>query len=541
MWYQDAIIYAVDVEKFADSDGDGVGDFKGLTAKLPYLRSLGVTCVWLLPFFDTPDRDNGYDIRDYYRVNPRTGTLEDFVEFIQRSGEQGMRVIADLVVNHTSNEHPWFEAARRDERSCFRNYYIWAEVPPRLDPDDENIFPGEEDSVWTYDEVAHAYYFHRFYDFQPDLNIRNDQVRAEILKIVDYWVSLGVYGFRVDAAPIMIGENGLARSAPEDPHGPLREINHHLTQRHADGLLLGEANVKPEEISRFFGSGNQLGLLFNFLLNAYLYLAFAREDATPINQALALLPLPPETCGWANFVRTLDELDLSRLSADERQETYKVFAPDPGMRLYDRGIRRRLAPMFSNDKRRLELAYSLLFGLPGSPAMIYGDEIGLGEDLSQQARNAVRVPMQWSAARNAGFSSAPAKDLIQPVVKDGPFSYRKVNVEMQDADPKSLLNRIRHFAKLRREHPQIGRAPLQPIATGNPAVFGHRVQHEGGGLIMLHNLSRKAQSVNLETGLMGAGALRDIIGDSTHKIAGGKAKIKLAAYGSIWGRVEPEI
>ena len=540
MWFQDAIIYAVDVEKFADGDDDGVGDFKGLTSKLPYLRSLGVTCVWLLPFFDTPDRDNGYDVRGYYRVNSKTGTLEDFLEFIRRCGEQGIRVIADLVVNHTSNEHPWFEAARRDDKSRFRDYYIWAETPPRIDPDSETIFPGEETSVWTYDEVAHAYYFHRFYDFQPDLNIRNPQVLHEILNIVDYWIAMGVYGFRVDAAPIMIGPNGLDRSAPEDPHGPLREINKLLTERHADGLLLGEANVQPAEIGRFFGSGDQLELLFNFLLNAYLYLAFAREDATPIRHALTLLPQPPETCGWANFLRTLDELDLSRLSESERREAFAIFGPDPDMQLYNRGIRRRLAPMFKGNLEWLQLAYSLLFSLPGAPTLIYGDEIGLGEDLSQQGRNAVRSPMQWSSGRNGGFSEAPANQLIQPVIKEGPFSYRKVNVEAQDKDPRSLLNTIRRFSEIRRNHPAIGKAPLQAINTGNDAVFGHRVQGDGGGMIMLHNLSSKPQKLEVDAGLIHGGKLRDMISDAVFTLEDGRLKTKLPSYGYLWGILETE-
>lgn len=541
MWFQDALIYAIDVEKFADGNGDGVGDFKGLIEKLPYLRSLGVTCIWLLPFFDTPDRDNGYDVRDYYRINPRTGTLADFQEFIRRSGEQGMRVIADLVVNHTSNEHPWFEAARRDENSMFREFYVWADVPPRIEPDSETIFPGEEDSVWTYDEVAHAYYFHRFYAFQPDLNVRNDEVLREILKIVDFWVSLGVYGFRVDAAPIMIGKNGIDRSAPEDPHGPLRAINSLLTRRHADGLLLGEANVKPEQIKRFFGEGDQLGLLFNFLLNSYLYLAFAREEAAPILQALLLLPQPPETCGWANFLRTLDELDLSRLSDEEREETYKVFAPQPEMRLYNRGIRRRLAPMFEGNKKRLELAYSLLFSLPGAPTLIYGDEIGLGDDLSREGRNAVRTPMQWNASKNAGFSSAAASDLIQPVVRTGSFSYRKTNVQVQDEDSSSLLNSIRRFSKIRREHPAIGRSPLLAAPTSNPAVFCHRIQQDGGGLLMLHNLSRKSQTLQIDTGFTGEGVIRDLVTGKEHSFSGGQARVQLGPYGFIWGQMELEM
>lgn len=534
MWYQDAVIYALDVEKFYDGNGDGIGDFQGLTEKLPYLRSLGVTCLWLLPFYDTPDRDNGYDIRDYYRINPKAGTLQDFITFIQKSGEQGIRVIADLVVNHTSDEHPWFQAARRDPKSRFRDYYVWTERPPRLEADDQTIFPGEEDSVWTYDEVASSYYFHRFYHYQPDLNVANPNVRQEIIKIIDYWMALGVAGFRVDAAPIIVGENGLDRSAPEDPNGPLREMHETVCARREDALLLGEANVPPEQISRFFGEGDQLGLLFNFFLNAHLYLALAREEAAPIQHAITLLPVPPERCGWANFLRTLDELDLSRLSDKDRFETYEVFAPEKRMRLYNRGIRRRLAPMFEGDQRRLELINSLLFSLPGAPTLIYGDEIGMGEDLDEKGRNSVRLPMQWSTAKNGGFSSAPPREIIQPVLKDGPFAPRHINVEKQNDDPSSLLNKVRRFSQLRRDSVAIKRAPLSCFDTGHQSVFGHRCQHEGGGMLFLHNLSRRKAKVDFSVGLSGRSNLKDLLSDEVISLRNGHVAIELEPHQYMW-------
>ncbi|MGQ4274258.1 alpha-amylase family protein [Terrihabitans sp. B22-R8] len=537
MWYQDAVIYSVDVRRFADSNGDGIGDFPGLTAKLPYLSSLGVSLVWLLPFFETPGYDNGYDVSNYYRVDPNTGTLQDFIHFVQKAGEHGIRVIADLVVNHTSNEHPWFEASRRDPKSRFRNFYMWTDMPPKLDPDDTPIFPGEEDSVWTYDEIARSYYFHRFYKYQPDLNVANDEVRHEITKIIDFWMAFGLAGFRVDAAPIIVGENGLASSEPEDPHGPLRDMHRELCHRMPDGLLVGEANVPPAEIKKFFGQGDQLGLLFNFLLNSYLYHALAREEAAPITEALTLLPVPPEKCGWANFLRTLDELDLSRLTEADRQETFAVFARDPDMRLYERGIRRRLAPMLEGDQRRLEMIHSLLFSLPGSPTLVYGDEIGLGEDLSQDARNSVRVPMQWSGGRNAGFSSAAATKLVQPIVKQGKFSHRRVNVEKQDADPNSLLNKIRRFSVVRRESEAIKRAALQAIHTGHKAVLGHRCQHDGGGLIMLHNLSRKPARVSINSGFSGEGSFTDLISNNVITFTDGQIQMTLPPYGYSWGQL----
>jgi maltose alpha-D-glucosyltransferase/alpha-amylase len=409
-----------------------------------------------------------------------------------------------------------------------------------VDVDGGTIFPGEEDSVWTYDEVANAYYFHRFYKFQPELNIANPEVRREIAKVMQFWMSFGLAGFRVDAAPIMIGENGLERSEPRDPHGVLKDMNTVLRERRPEGLLMGEANVEPKKLKEFFGAGQGLGLLFNFYLNAFFFLALAREDSAPIAQALTELPQPPQDCGWANFLRSLDELDLSRLSEEERQETFGALAPQETMQLYGRGIRRRIAPMLDGDVKRMELVHSLVLSLPGTTVLMYGDEIGIGEDLGQQGRNAVRVPMQWSGERNAGFSTAPAKDLVQAVVTEGAFSYKRLNVEAQDKDPNSLLNRVRKLVALRRQHPIIHKAPLQALETGTTAVLGHRCPDEGGGLLMLHNLSRKAAKVDIGTALGRAAHLRDLITGETHGIDKGRLKLELQPYQYIWGLLEKE-
>ncbi|GGE28630.1 maltose alpha-D-glucosyltransferase [Agaricicola taiwanensis] len=538
MWYQDAIIYGIDVEKFADGNGDGIGDFIGLTSKLPYLRKLGITCIWLLPFFDTPNRDNGYDIRDYYRLNPQTGTMGDFIEFIRRAGEHGIRVIVDLVVNHTSTEHPWFEAARRDARSRFRDYYIWSDSPPAIDTNNTTIFPGEEDNVWTYDEVANAYYFHRFYHFQPELNIANEEVREEVAKIMQYWMAFGVAGFRIDAAPIMIGENGLRRSEPRDPHGVLHDMNAVLRERLPDGLMMGEANVEPEKLSEFFGDGQGLGLLLNFYLNAFFFLALAREDAAPVAQALTELPQTPQDCGWGNFLRSLDELDLSRLTGEERQETYARFAPDESMRLYGRGIRRRIAPMLDGDQRRMEMVHSLILSLPGTAVMMYGDEIGLGEDLEVRGRDAVRVPMQWSGGRNGGFSDAPVKKMIQAPVQNGRFGYKSVNVDAQENDPASLLNKVRALVALRRQHELIHRAQLEAMETGHSAVLGHRCSDQGGGLLFLHNFSGRSARVDIGTALGRAGQVKDLVNGEIYPIDGSRLKLQLRPYQYIWGQLE---
>jgi maltose alpha-D-glucosyltransferase/alpha-amylase len=359
-WYEEAVIYCIDVEKFADGNGDGIGDFIGLTGKLTYLSELGITCIWLLPFYRSPDRDNGYDVSDFYSVNPKVGTLDDFLTFLHSAGEHGIRVVIDLVVNHTSDQHPWFQAARRDDETRYRDYYVWTADPPPVAAGAKSIFPGEVDSLWTYDEIARAYYFHHFYDFQPELNAANPQVREEILRVVDYWIAFGVSGFRLDAAPLIIADKGLEHANPRDPHGILREIGDYLQGRRPGGVLLGEVNLPPEASGAFFGEGDQLQLLLNFMLACYLFAGFAKEEAAVINQGLSLLPEPPPGCGWVNFLRNLDELDFSRVPPDLKEAVFEAFAPKKEMELFGRGIRRRVAPMLSGDQRRIELAFSIV-------------------------------------------------------------------------------------------------------------------------------------------------------------------------------------
>ncbi len=433
-WFTSSVIYGIDVRRFADGNGDGIGDFIGLRERVVYLSHLGIDCVWLSPFFRSPFADNGYDVSDYYSVDPALGTLDDFLNFLHAAGEHGIRVIIDLVANHTSSEHPWFQAARRDARCRFRDYYVWSASPPPVAPDNKTAFPGEESSVWTYDELAQAYYFHKFRHFQPDLNIANPAVRDELLRVVDYWLTLGVDGFRVDAAPFVIGETGIEHADPRDPHGFLREMRELVEGRRRDGLLLGEADLSPEKLRPYFGEG-KLDLLFNFVLSASFAASLARQKADLIGQALSIMPEPPPHRGWVNFLRNLDELNLDRLPEDIQQETFAAFAPDEEMRIYGRGIRRRLAPMLEGNQTRLELAFSLLLSSPGVPLVLYGDEIGMGEDPSRPGREPVRVPMQWSAGANAGFSTAQRARLIQPIVTDGPFAFKRINVEAQREDP----------------------------------------------------------------------------------------------------------
>jgi maltose alpha-D-glucosyltransferase / alpha-amylase len=532
-WYEEAVIYSIDVEKFADGNGDGIGDFIGLTEKLTYLSELGITCIWLLPFFRSPDRDNGYDVSDFYTVNPKVGTLDDFLAFLHGAGEHGIRVIIDLVVNHTSDQHPWFQAARRDDETRYRDYYVWSADPPPVAVGAKSIFPGEVDSLWTYDEVARAYYFHHFYDFQPELNAANPQVREEILRIVDYWIAFGVSGFRLDAAPLIIANKGLEHANPRDPHGILRQIGAYLRSRRPGGVLVGEVNLPPEASDAFFGEGDQLQLLLNFMLACYLFAGFAKEDAAAINQGLSLLPEPPAGCGWVNFLRNLDELDFSRVPADLKQAVFEVFAPKKEMQVFDRGIRRRVAPMLNGDQRRIEMAFSIVFSLKGPPLVVYGDEIGIGEDLSRPGRDAVRVPMQWSAQKNGGFSTANAGKLYQPVKTEGKFSYKKVNVADQEKDPGSLLNKVRRFINLRRNQPIFTRGRAVRLSATDPAVLVHGFEDAGDLLLLVHNLAARRIETEIHFGGMQPKRFRDLIDDVEFEVVK-KPRLELEPYAYRW-------
>jgi len=485
-WYKDALVYEVSVRTFSDSNGDGTGDLKGLTARLDYLSALGVTTLWLLPFQPSPWRDDGYDVTDYYGVHPDFGDLGDFARLVEQASDRGIRVLIDLVLNHTSNEHPWFQAARAGDPR-YRDYYVWSKERP---PDAEKgvVFPGVQKTTWTYDRAAGEYYFHRFYDFQPDLNIANPEVRDEMEKVIGFWLNLGIAGYRVDAVPFLIE----AVSAEEREPGPTFEYMHrfrqYLSWRAGDAILLGEANVERDEIADYYGVGG-LHMLFNFTVNQRLWLAFAREDARPIVEALQATVGIPESDQWANFLRNHDEIDLGRLADDERLDVFENFGPKPEMQLYDRGIRRRLGPMLGGDRARTELAFSLLLTLPGTPVIYYGDEIGMGDDLSLPERDPVRTAMQWSRERNAGFSSAARADLCAPVVSRGAFAYRQVNVADQRRDPGSLLNWLRRAIQVRKESLEVGIGSWEPLAPGNTSVLALRFDGDGRSLTVLHNLS----------------------------------------------------
>jgi maltose alpha-D-glucosyltransferase / alpha-amylase len=536
LWYKNCVVYSLDLETFMDANGDGVGDFEGLIRRLDYLQSLGVDVLWLAPFQPTPNRDNGYDVSDYYGVDARHGSSGDFVEFMHHAHKRGMQVIIDLVVNHSSDQHPWFQSARRDPRSPYRDYYVWADKrPPNWN--EGMVFPGVQKSVWTHDKRAKAWYFHRFYEFQPDLNTSNPDVRTEIRRIMGFWLQQGVAGFRVDALPFILEEPPRDKKKRRQLHYEyLTEMRTFLQWRAGRAVLLGEANVRPQDVPRYFGeSGNGIHMMFNFWVNQHLFYALASGDVRPLAKALCDTEDIPEMSQWAHFLRNHDELDVDRLSEKQRQRVFEKFGPDPTMRLYERGIRRRLAPMLG-DRRHMELAYSMLFSLPGTPVMRYGDEIGMGEDLSLNERDAVRTPMQWSAERNAGFSHA--RRLVHPVISEGVYSHINVNVEAQRRDPGSLLNWTARMIRLRKECPEIGWGKWSILRTGDPGVLAMCYEWRHNRLVIAHNFDTRPREVPLRVPGERGGLLVNLIAqDECHADANGVHHIALEELGYRWYRV----
>ena len=534
LWWKNAVIYCLDVETFLDSDGDGCGDFPGLGDRIDYLTGLGIDCVWLMPFFPSRQRDDGYDITDFYGVDPRLGTHGDLLDVVRTAGEGGIRVIADLVMNHTSDQHPWFQDARRGPDSPYHDFYVWRDEKPEEKPGDV-VFPDQEDSNWAFDDEAKQWYMHSFYSHQPDLNVANAEVRDEIAQTVGFWLGQGLSGFRVDAVPFLIEPSGSDRRTRHDPHRLIRDLRRFIGRRRGDAVLLGEVNLAPLQQREFFGDedGDELQIVLSFTVNQAMFLALAREDANPIARALEALPTIPEDCQWANFVRNHDELTLDKLSEDERQEVFAAFGPEKELQLYGRGLRRRLPTMLDGDQRRIRLAYSLAFSLPGTPVLFYGEEIGMAENLEIEGRYSVRAPMQWSSDPQAGFTTS--SEPCRPLVEDGPFSYREVNAASQRRDPHSMLNWMERLIRRRRECPEFGWGTWALLDTGDDAVFAHRCDWEDSTVVAVHNLAGREASAHLVLG--GEGELVDLFENEDHALDAGELTLELDPYGHRWFRL----
>jgi maltose alpha-D-glucosyltransferase/alpha-amylase len=531
LWYKNAVIYCLDVETFLDANGDGVGDFEGLSRRVEYLAGLGVTCIWLIPFQPSPNRDNGYDVADYYGVDKRHGTLGDFVDFTRHAKEYGIRVMMDLVINHTSDQHPWFKAARKDKDSPFRDWYVWSKKKPP-DANRGMVFPGVQKTTWSFDAEARLWYFHRFYDFQPDLNTANPQVRTEIQRIMGFWLQLGVSGFRVDAVPFVIGSKGPGIKKPIHHFQMVREMREFLQWRTGDAVLLAEANVLPDQDLNYFGDDDRMHMMFNFIVNQNLFYAMASGDVRPLGVALRRTRRRPQTGQWANFLRNNDELDLGRLTGEQRDTVFREMGPETSMRLYGRGIRRRLPPMLHNDRRRLELAYSAMFTLPGTPVIRYGDEIGMGDDLRLHERQATRTPMQWSSEPHGGFTQSEKP--VLPVIDDAIYGYERVNAADQQRDPGSLLNWTERIIRMRKECPEIGWGEWTIVPMRNPHVLAIRYDWRGNSVLVLHNFAPEPQSVRVDAG---EDTLVNLLSEDHSRSKSGVHRLALEPYGYRWFRV----
>ncbi|NSY17460.1 alpha-amylase family glycosyl hydrolase [Neorhizobium sp. AL 9.2.2] len=536
LWYKNAVFYCLNVETFMDSNGDGVGDFQGVQRRLDYLAGLGVTAIWLMPFQASPGRDDGYDVSDYYNVDPRYGTLGDFVEFTHSAKQRGIRVLIDLVVNHTSDEHPWFKEACADKNSRYRDWYVWSKTKP-ANADEGMVFPGIQKTTWTRDKASGEYYFHRFYEFQPDLNTANPHVQAEILKIMGFWLQLGVSGFRMDAVPFVIAEKGADVKKPKEQFDMLRSFREFLQWRQGDSIILAEANVVPKENLQYFGDdGDRMQMMFNFHVNQSLFYAMASADVRPLAKAMNDTKERPATGQWGIFLRNHDELDLGRLTDKQRQTVFDKMGPDKDMQLYDRGIRRRLAPMLGGDPRRLKLAYSLMYSLPGTPVLRYGDEIGMGDDLSLPERNCARTPMQWSNEPQGGFTKSDKP--ILPVIHKGPYGFDHVNVAIQRRDPDSILNWTERMIRMRKEAPEIGWGTFECLDTGDDGVLAMRYDWRDNALVILHNFHDRPVEITFDVGLKDAGKNLIDIADASDSTADDKGKhhIVIEPYGYRWYR-----
>jgi maltose alpha-D-glucosyltransferase/alpha-amylase len=533
LWYKSAIFYEVYVRAFKDSDGDGHGDLRGLAQKLNYLQELGVDCLWLMPIYPSPLKDDGYDIADYYGILDANGSLEDFKHLLDEAHARGMRVIADLVLNHTSDQHPWFQAARSSRSSPYRDYYVWSDTDKKYQGA-RIIFLDTESSNWTWDELAGQYFWHRFYSSQPDLNYDNPAVQGEMFNIINFWLDLGVDGFRADAVPYLFEREGTNCENLPETHDYLKKLRSYIDDNYPGKILLCEANQWPEDVRPYFGDGDEFQMAFHFPIMPRIFMALRKGDISPLIWIMDRTPTIPDECQWCTFLRNHDELTLEMVTEDERQWMWQEYAPQPRMRL-NLGIRRRLAPLLDNDWRKIELANSLLFTLPGSPIIYYGDEIGMGDNISLLDRNGVRTPMQWEDGVNAGFSNAEPGELYSPIVTMEQFEPEYVNVKSQQEDPDSLWHTLRRMISLRKDHPVFGWGGFAWVDAGTTAVAAYRRSHQKDRLIILNNLSGDKQIIPLRLEPNEAKAVQDILtGKELSRVQENQVLISLQPYQYLW-------
>ena len=529
-WYKSAIFYELYVRAFKDSNADGWGDLKGVTEKLDYLQDLGVDAIWLLPISPSPLRDDGYDVSDYYGILPQYGTMDDFRELVHLAHTRNLKMIVELVPNHTSDQHPWFQASRdpnHPEHEKYKDYYVWSDTDQRY-KEARIIFLDTEKSNWTFDPVRKQFYWHRFFSHQPDLNYDNPEVQREMLRVVQFWIDQGVDGIRVDAPPYLFEREGTNCENLPETHAFLKRLRAFVDAYAPGTMLLSEANQWPEDVIQYFGDGDEMHMNFHFPLMPRLYMALAKADRTPIVEILARTPPLPEICQWGTFLRCHDELTLEMVTPEERQWMWETYAPEPRMRL-NLGIRRRLAPLMDNDQRKILLMHSLLLTMGGSPFLYYGDEIGMGDNIWLEDRNGLRTPMQWDASLNAGFSSASPEKLYAPVISDDIYGYAQVNVAAQRADPNSLLNCVRHMLTIRKQHLAFGWGTFDWEDTGNNTIAAYRRKTEEEALLIFNNLSDQTISLSLPEDFWGA---EDVLTGQQFT----EAHFQLEPYRFIWLR-----
>jgi maltose alpha-D-glucosyltransferase/alpha-amylase len=536
-WYKDAIIYELHVKAFYDSNNDGIGDFRGLIEKLDYLQELGINCIWLLPFYVSPLRDDGYDIADYFTVHPNYGTVADFKTLIKEAHKRNLRVLSDLVVNHTSDQHKWFQEARASRDPRKRNYYVWSDTHEKYQGT-RIIFTDTERSNWTWDDAAGQYYWHRFFSHQPDLNYDYAPVRRAMLRTMKYWLDMGIDGFRCDAVPYLYEREGTNCENLPETHVFCKEMRRFMDERYTGRVLLAEANQWPADLLPYFGDGDEFHMSFNFPLMPRIFMALRREERRPIIDIISQLPQIPENCQWGIFLRNHDELTLEMVTDEERDYMYYEYAKDRRMKI-NIGIRRRLAPLMDNGRRQIELLNSLLFTLPGTPILYYGDEIGMGDNIYLGDRDGVRTPMQWTSDRNAGFSRADPARLYSPPISDPVYGYQGVNVEAQQRSQSSLLNWMKRLIRVRQQNPVFGRGDIHFLHPANQKVLAYTRQYQGQHVLIVNNLSRFVQPVELDMSHYKGAVPVEMIGKTPFPPIGDLPYfITLAPHGFYWFRLD---